>query len=145
MLWWLDYSSGKHDPNSISSRFCFPINVMCFDVVSHCVLSVCLVMDFGLFQWLLFALSAEIYTGYSMSCDFSVAFLWVSLSVTRLCCYPCLLFLHEFICTFTWCVLKWAHRSLSTFSLSRCWNNYTHLTALCSKYEHDILRSVILH
>lgn len=90
MLWWLDYSTSKHHPNSVSSRFCFPLNVMCFVVVNHCVFSVCLVVDFGSFQWPLFVLSAEIYTGYSMSCD----------SVTCLCCYPCLLFLHELICPF---------------------------------------------
>lgn len=119
-------------------------------MLSTIVLSVCLVMDFGLFQWPLFALSAEIQYILGIPCHVTL-FCGFSLSQS-LCDLPQLLsvtvispWVHSPFCTFTWCALKWTHHSLSTSSLSLCWNYYTYSTALCSKYEHDTLRSVILH
>lgn len=119
MLWWLDYSPGKLDPNSISSRFCFPLNVMCFDVVSHCVLSVCHGFRFISVTFIC-PQCWDLYWVFHVIWLFSVAFLWVSLSVTCLCYYLCLLFLHEFICPFALSldVLSNEHIVVSAHSLS---------------------------
>lgn len=138
MCWWLDYS---HGPNIISNRFWFFLNVMYFDVVNHFVFSVCLVVDFGSFQWHLLYLSwvLRFVLVFHAIWLFFVAFLLSQ----SLCDLPLLLSLpvispwvHLPICTLTWFALKWAHHSLSTFSLSHCWNYHIHLTALCGQYEH---------
>lgn len=121
MPWCLDYIPNNHNPYSISSRFSFLLNVIRFDVINHCVFSVCLVFDFGLvhFSNLYCPQCWDLYWVFHVIWLFSVAFLWVSLFVTCLCCYPCLLFIHEFICPFALSldVLSSEHIIVSAHSL----------------------------
>lgn len=128
-------------PNILSSTFCFSLNVIYFDAVNHLVLSVCLVVDCGSFQWHLLYLSSVLrfVPVFHVMWLFFVAFLLSQ----SLCDLPLLLSLpvispwvHLPICTLTWCALKWAHHSLSTFSLRHCWTYHTHLTALFSKFKY---------